>query len=375
MSILKKQQRRSALALGKKRKKAANINVEPISIGIGVSTSALFNVLELGRYYEDMLKKHGEERAKELYRTRIEFYRSNGKTLRLGPAAALIKKFISFDGLAGINIDLRMISRNHPDMGGLVNDSSILYPWLFDAEGLSRIKGGSFTAGAPISAQRVIGHGVDVLLCTNAEDAINLNAAGLSAARLDHINENPKHFENEDALVIGFDFDRVLGLAPHPNDLAKDAEAYYHECVEKHGAHHALQLYSKHMRSVGENAAEFTHLTQFFKKLYEAKERIEKLNTEGKTQKKIIIRIVTARGFDAFPQIAATLEALGTPEVEVDYLSGKPKAPFIHDCDIFFDDIPKNLKGARLGAEIPAEAARQIKRGGPLAPTLGGGNA
>lgn len=326
----------------------------PLVIGIGISTSGLMDERRLHLAYRAYTAAWGGERAAQLYPQLVNRLYDEGYIPQPGPASTLLRKMLALHGQAGIKINVRIMSRNHAGIRKLIDRMIDMHGWMRQGR-VPLIKDGIYSSGEPLAVQSVKAHGVDMLLGTNADDVTRVLAAGLAAAKITHLPHGklPPPFDKNEPLTIGFDFDRVIGLARHPEDIGKDAEDYFQEVCAEHGFEKGLGLYREHIARESERNADVAQFSSLLKKMHEAQQRLGKA--------KIRLRIVTAR--DTVRQIDETLRALNIPaDVQIECMGGREKAGAIADCDVFFDDIPKNIKGARLGAEVPAEAARRLRR-------------
>lgn len=333
----------------------------PVTFKLGVSSSCIIDERRLHLAYRTYAVAFGQEHAARLYPQLVQRLYECGYVAPLGPATTFLRKLFALDGINGVRIQASTISTNHVGIGRLLRRTMHAHVWMMD-QGVPRIKDGIFSSGAPIAVERVKAHGVNLLLSTNRDLITRYVAEGGAGAVITHLKrgQKPPPYDSQEPLIIGFDFDRVLAFARHPDDPTgqkKDAEDYFNELRERYkgennGLEKTLQDYRIHLAKEGRDNIYLAHFADVLRTLYTIQKRVGK--------NKLQLRIVTAR--DDSEQIEAALEALGIPaDVEVECMAGQAKAVSFGACDIAVDDLSKNLGGARLAAEVPAAGARQMK--------------
>lgn len=277
---------------------------------VGISTSALFDLREEHRVFEEL----GVDAYAELQREREEI------DLPKGTGFELVERLLGLNPVQGLPlVVVVLISRNSPDLSLRAFNSVAKY-------GLN-IRHGSFVSGRPVGPL-VRAWSVDLFLSNDEVDVRAAADAGAAAARL-HPPPDRAMAAPQDEVRIAFDGDAVLF------DATSD------EIFKSQG----LEAFLAHERAnarVPMNRGPFGH---FLRKL--AAIRTLVMREDGSSR--VRLALVTARNAPAHERVVHTFREWGTPFDEAHFVGHHAKGPIVEafDAHIFFDDQEKHVLGAR----------------------------
>ncbi len=332
-------------------------------VNFAVATSALFDVRELDTIFRQEGERSYMLRVRDLARS---------KTV-LGPGAALplVKKmWASLNSKRKIRFNLTLLSHSNPQFARVVH-YSLCGHGLGGKDGELRAGiGEAYTKGKPITPQIMRNFGTDLFLSPNRQDVEAALAAGIAAGQVFFPTTGKISSFSTPYPVLGFDFDRVLGLGyGNPEDSFKgDSEAYFKQngLLSYHGRENGYADYPAHPGAFG---ALYLKLAMIRKDLRDEVEEILKKGLgfsrkkrEDIEQRRLEQILLTARTGDAAPRVSTTMDYWDEDmlaESDGAFFCGKtPKAAHATalQADVLFDDGESHINSLRESIDLVGEA-------------------
>lgn len=286
---------------------------------IAVASSALFDLSESGRVWEEQGRRAYEEYQREHL----------DDVLEIGVAFPFVKRFLSINDSFPdkLPVEVVLLSKNSSTTGRRVFRS-------IKHHGLDISRGSFLDGKAPYAYMPAFN--ASLFLSANKQDVLGAVAAEYPAGTVlpSSVVDDPDDRE----LRIAFDFDCVLGDA--------EAEAIYQEQGLE-----AFIAYEASKRDVPHNPGP---LADLFKKL-SFMQRLEQKAFEADQNYKPVIRtaIITSRNAPAHERMITTMEDWGVSPDETFLLGGMSKSRVLDILKphVFFDDQKGHLEST--AGDIP----------------------
>ena len=289
---------------------------------IGISATALFDLSEADKLFQDEYKKHPDS-AIDIYR---DFMRKNEDIpLKEGIGFPLVKALLNLNRYKKKDdaplVEVVIMSRNSPDTGVQVLNTI--------RELKLNVTRSAFTAGES-SADYLEAFDVDLFLTTNEPDAQKVIDKNVCASAVLSTPTSYKCDIDDSQVRIAFDGDAVL--------FDESSEIIY-----KDKGIEAFHSNEEESRDIPMSEGPFA---SFLKKLAKLQERLP-MKMEFSP---VRIAIVTARNAPSDIRVIKTLRNWGVYVDEAFFLGGIEKSKILKSfkAHIFFDDQDVHLKNSAL---------------------------
>ena len=289
---------------------------------IGISATALFDLSEADKLYQDEFKKHPN--------TAIDIYRAfmlkhEDIPLKEGIGFPLVHALLNLNKYQKKTeaplVEVVIMSRNSPDTGVQVLNTI--------REMKLNITRSAFTAGES-SADYLEAFDVDLFLTTNEVDAQKVIDRGVCASAVLNIPPSYKCDTDDEQVRIAFDGDAVL--------FDESSELVYKE--------KGIEAFHKNEEEAQNRPMNKGPFAAFLMKLASLQERLP-MKMEFSP---VRIAIVTARNAPSDLRVIKTLRHWGVYVDEAFFLGGLEKSKILKSfkAHIFFDDQDVHLKNSSL---------------------------